>query len=52
MLPDIVVGEISAVGGLILIGLGINILDIKEIRILNMLPALLIAAVLAFFFMQ
>ena len=52
MLPDVVVGEISAVGGLILIGLGINILEIKEIRILNMLPALLIAAVLAFFFMQ
>ena len=33
------------VGGLILIGLGLNILEIKEIRILNMLPALLIAAV-------
>jgi uncharacterized membrane protein YqgA involved in biofilm formation len=52
VLSEIVVAEISAVGGLLLIGLGLNILEIKEIRLLNMLPALLIAAVLAFFFLQ
>jgi uncharacterized protein len=52
VLSEIVVAEVSAVGGLLLIGLGLNILEIKEIRLLNMLPALLIAAVLAFFFLQ
>lgn len=52
VLSEVVIDEVSAVGGLILIGLGINILEIKAIRILNMLPALLIAAVLAYIFLQ
>ncbi len=33
--------EISAVGGILIIGLGINILEIKKIRVLNLTPALL-----------
>lgn len=52
VLSKVVVGEISAVGGLILIGLGLTILEIKTIKVLNMLPALLIAALLAYFFLQ
>jgi uncharacterized membrane protein YqgA involved in biofilm formation len=35
--------ELSAVGGVILIGLALNILDIKRIRVANLLPALVIA---------
>ncbi len=35
--------ELAAVGGVILIGLAFNILDLKRIKIANMLPALLIA---------
>jgi uncharacterized protein len=35
--------ELAAVGGVILIGLAMNILDIKRIKVANMLPALLIA---------
>ena len=35
--------ELAAVGGVILIGLALNILDIKRIKVANMLPALLIA---------
>jgi hypothetical protein len=35
--------ELAAAGGVILIGLGLNILEIKRIKIANMLPALLIA---------
>lgn len=35
--------ELGAVGGVILIGLALNILDIKKIKVANMLPALLIA---------
>lgn len=35
--------ELAAVGGVILIGLALNILDIKRIKVANMLPALLLA---------
>ncbi|HLX40313.1 MAG TPA: DUF554 family protein, partial [Ktedonobacteraceae bacterium] len=35
--------ELAAVGGVILLGLAMNILDIKRIKVANMLPALLIA---------
>jgi uncharacterized membrane protein YqgA involved in biofilm formation len=48
--PVTVVGEMSAVGGLLLIGLGINILEIKKLRILNMIPALAVVAILSQFF--
>lgn len=50
VLSDPIVNEVSAVGGLILIGLGLSILEIKAMKILNMLPALLIAAILAYVF--
>jgi uncharacterized membrane protein YqgA involved in biofilm formation len=42
-----VVDEVSAVGGLILLGIGISILEIKKIKAINMLPALLYAGILA-----
>jgi len=48
---EIVINEMSAVGGLILIGLGINILEIKEIKVVNMLPGLLVAVILAYIFL-
>lgn len=35
--------ELSAVGGVILIGLALNILDLKRIKVANLLPALIIA---------
>jgi hypothetical protein len=47
LLADRVVTEVSAVGGLLLIGLGINILEIRRLKIVNMLPALVFAGVLA-----
>lgn len=43
--PEIIAG-IGSVGGILLIGLGINILEIKKIKILNMLPALLLVVIL------
>ena len=47
---EAVVRELSAVGGVLLIGLGINILEIKKLRILNMIPALILVVILIFFF--
>ncbi len=36
------INELTAVGGIMLIGLGINILEIKKIKIFNILPALIL----------
>jgi len=47
---EVIVNELTATGGILLIGLGINILEIKVIKILNMLPALVIVVVLAYLF--
>lgn len=47
---EAIIRELSAVGGILLIGLGINILEIKKLRILNMIPALIIVVILVCFF--
>jgi len=43
--PEIIQG-LTSVGGILLIGLSIDILEIKKLRILNMIPALLIVVFL------
>jgi len=47
--PEIIHG-LTNVGGVLLIGLGINILEIKQLRVMNMLPALLVVAILLWWF--
>jgi uncharacterized membrane protein YqgA involved in biofilm formation len=44
--PD-VIAELSAVGGILLIGLGFVLLEIKKVRIMNMLPSLIVVVFLA-----
>jgi uncharacterized protein len=44
--PEIYITELSAVGGILLIGLGISILEIKKIKVMNMLPALMMIVIL------
>jgi len=39
--PPVMITELSATGGILLLGLGINILGIKQIKVINMLPALI-----------
>jgi uncharacterized membrane protein YqgA involved in biofilm formation len=41
-IPGEIISEISVVGGIILIGLSINLLKIKKIEVINLLPALLL----------
>lgn len=41
---DAMLVEITAVGGLMIVAIGINILELKKINVANMLPALAIAA--------
>ena len=46
-----IINELTAVGGLLLIGLAINILEIKKLNILNMTPSLVVAVVLGYIFL-
>ncbi|RNB76660.1 DUF554 domain-containing protein [Brevibacillus panacihumi] len=41
---DAILLEVTAVGGLMIIAIGINILELKKIQVANMLPALVVAA--------
>lgn len=47
--PEIIQG-LTNVGGILLLGLGVNILEIKNLRIMNMLPSLLLVVVLLYIF--
>lgn len=47
--PQITLG-LTSVGGILLVGLGIRILEIKKIRVMNMLPSLIIVVVLLWLF--
>jgi len=45
IITDQIVTEMSAVGGILILGIGLNILEIKKIHIGDMLPAVLIPAI-------
>jgi uncharacterized membrane protein YqgA involved in biofilm formation len=46
--PD-VVSELSAVGGVLLIGLGFVLLDVKKVKVMNKIPSLIVVVFLAIF---
>lgn len=48
LLTPEVINEMSAVGGLLILAIGINLLEIKKIKIANMLPSILIPIVILF----
>jgi len=43
VLNDVMIAEMSAVGGIMIMGIGLLLLDLKRIRVANMLPGLIIA---------
>ncbi|PKP37296.1 MAG: DUF554 domain-containing protein, partial [Bacteroidetes bacterium HGW-Bacteroidetes-15] len=49
-LSEVMIDELTATGGILLIGLGITILGIKKIEVLNLIPALLFIIPLVYFF--
>lgn len=51
VIPDLIVNELAGIGGILIIGLGISILEIKKIKVLNMLPALLVEVLLCYIFL-
>ena len=42
-----VIAEMTAVGGMLIFGIGLNILKIKNIKVGNLLPSVLVAIILA-----
>lgn len=51
-IDPVVITEVTAVGGVILIGLGLNLLEIKKIKVVNLLPAMLIVPLLMELFIK
>ena len=47
IIPESVVMGMSSVGGVLLLGLGLRILDVRRVRVLDMLPSILFAIPLA-----
>lgn len=45
-----IINQLTAVGGLMILGIGLNLLDIKKIKVTNLLPALLVVVALSFVF--
>lgn len=46
LLTQAMITELTAAGGLLMLGLGLSMLDIKQIRVASLLPALLVAPAL------
>lgn len=51
VIPQAIINEITGIGGVLILGLGLSILDIKKIKVLNMLPALLVELFLCYIFL-
>ena len=51
VIPQTIINEITGVGGVLIIGLGISILELKKIKVVNMLPALLVEVLLCYIFL-
>lgn len=47
-LSDIAINNMTAVGSLLIIGLGLNILGVTKIKVSNLLPAIIIVVILSF----
>jgi uncharacterized membrane protein YqgA involved in biofilm formation len=47
---DVVINEISAVGGIMIFAIGIQLLNIKRIPVANLLPSLVFVIILTYFF--
>ncbi|WP_321280905.1 DUF554 domain-containing protein [Marinifilum fragile] len=51
IIPQVIINEITGIGGVLIIALGISILELKKIKVLNMLPAILIEILLCYIFL-
>lgn len=49
---DMIISEITAVGGIMIIGIGLNLLGIPKIRIANLLPAIILTVIMVLVYSQ
>ena len=49
VVTESMINELTATGGLLIMGIGINLLELKKLRVGNMLPALVIAPLIVYF---
>ena len=47
-LPEIIIMQITAIGGILLIGMAINMLEIGKVKVVNMLPALVLMPLISY----
>lgn len=50
MFSEVVIAQMTAVGGVLILGLGIDILELRKLQVANMLPALLFVILFAILF--
>lgn len=50
-MPELMISGISATGGVILVGLGLNLLNITQLKILNFLPSLLMIVIITWIYL-
>lgn len=48
----LLISQMTAVGGVMIIGIGINILEIRKINVLNLLPSLVVVVILTLIFLK
>lgn len=51
VLSPAVITEMTAAGGVMILGIGLSLLELVKLRVANLLPGLLVASLLAYFFM-
>jgi len=47
---EILIAQLTAVGGALILGIGLNLLEIKKIKTMNLLPGLVVVVVLTLIF--
>jgi uncharacterized protein len=52
LFPEIIISQLTAVGGVLILGIGLNLLEIKLIKTVNLLPSLLVVVVLTVIFLM
>lgn len=50
LFSQVMINQLTAVGGVLILGVGINLLGLKKIRVANLLPALVVSVVLTVIF--
>ncbi len=51
LFPDVLIRQLTAVGGVLILGIGLGLLEIKRIKTVNLLPALAVVIVMTMLFL-